>query len=191
MDFTHDRSKTSWNLEFTWFHRVRLSDLDSFDMTSKADLVNLTIGVDRPTFIRFLNRNRTFFLNAQLFMQYIVGYQSSFTSDGPFNARMTVGAFTGYHQDRLIPGIQFVYDFPSYSGAVLWSIAWRVTQSFMIQVGLNGFWGRVDRREAALVAAGTAGQAGRGEGAYHSYVENGLSSVRDRDELFVRLRYTF
>ncbi len=41
------------------------------------------------------------------------------------------------------------------------------------------------------MAAGTAGQAGRGEGAYHSYVENGLSPVRDRDELFLRLRYTF
>jgi len=191
MDFAHDLSGSNWNLEATWFHRVRLSDLDSFDMTSKADLVNLTIGVDRPTFIRFLNKNRTFFLNAQLFMQYVVGYESSFSSDGPFNARLTVGAFTGYHQDRLVPGMQVVYDFPSHSGALLWSMGWRVTQSFLIQIGLNTFWGEVDRREAALVAPGTAGQGGRGDNAYRSYVENGLSSVRDRDELFVRLRYTF
>jgi hypothetical protein len=191
MDFAHDRSKTSWNLEFTWFHRVRLADLDSFDMTSKADLVNLTIGMDRPTFIRFLNRKQTFLLTSQLFLQYVVGYENSFTSDGPFNARITLGVFTGYQHDRLLPGMVFVYDFPSYSGAVLWSIGWRVTQSFTIRVGLNTFWGSPDRREAALVATGTAGQGGRGEGAYHSYVENGLSSVRDRDELFVRLRYTF
>jgi hypothetical protein len=191
MDFAHDRSKTNWNLELTWFRRVRMADLDSFDMTSRADLVNLTIGMDRPTFIRFLNRNQSFLLTAQLFLQGVVGYESSFTSDGPFNARMTVGAFSGYHQDRLLPGVVFVYDFPSHSGALLWSIGWRVTQSFSIRIGLNTFWGEADRREAALVAAGTAGQGGRGEGAYHSWVENGLSTVRDRDELFLRLRYTF
>jgi len=191
MDFAHDRSRSNWNLEFTWFHRVRLSDLDSFDLSTKADLLNLTIGVDRPTFIRFLNKRRTFFMNAQLFLQYVVGYESSFVSDGPFNARLTLGAFTGYQQDRLIPGVQFVYDFPSHSGAVLWSMGWRVTQSFLIQIGLNTFWGRAQRREAALVAAGTAGQGGRGEDAYHTYVENGLSTVRDRDELFLSLRYTF
>jgi hypothetical protein len=191
MDFAHDRSGSSWNIEATWFHEVRLGDLDSFDMNSKADLLNLTIGMDRPTFIRFLNKNQAFFLTAQIFMQYVVGYEKSFTTDGPFNARMTVGAFSGYHQDRLLPGVILVYDFSSYSGAVLWRLGWRVNQSFLIQIGFNTFWGEVDRREAALVAAGTAGQGGRGEGAYHSYVENGLSTVRDRDELFLRLRYTF
>ena len=191
MDFAHDRSGSNWNIEATWFRRVRLGDLDSFDMNSKADLVNLTIGVDRPTFIRFLNRNQSFYMGAQLFLQYVVGYQKSFTTDGPFNARLTVGAFTGYHQDRLLPGLQVVYDFPSHSGALIWSLGWRVTQSFLIRIGLNTFWGEVDRREAALVAAGTAGQGGRGEGAYHSYVENGLSTVRDRDEISIRLRYTF
>jgi hypothetical protein len=102
-----------------------------------------------------------------------------------------VGAFSGYQQDRLVPGVQVVYDFPSHSGALIWSMRWRVTQSFLIQIGLNTFWGSHDRREAALVATGTAGQGGRGEGAYHSYVENGLSTVRDRDELFIRIRYTF
>ena len=191
MDFTHDRSRTSWNIEATWFRQVRLGDLDSFDMNSKADLVNLTIGMDRPTFIRFLNRNQTFLLNVQLFMQYVVGYEKSFSSDGPFNARMTVGAFSGYHQDRLLPGFILVYDFTSYSGAVLWRLGWRVTQNFLIQIGLNTFWG--EPRQARGGAGGRRyGRPGRaGEGAYHSYVENGLTTVRDRDELFLRLRYTF
>jgi hypothetical protein len=30
-----------------------------------------------------------------------------------------------------------------------------------------------------------------GKGAYHSFIENGLSVVRDRDEAFLLLRYTF
>jgi hypothetical protein len=30
-----------------------------------------------------------------------------------------------------------------------------------------------------------------GRDAYRDFVENGLSAVRDRDELFLRLRYTF
>jgi hypothetical protein len=28
-------------------------------------------------------------------------------------------------------------------------------------------------------------------GSQQAYVENGLSSVRDRDEIFMRMRYTF
>jgi hypothetical protein len=30
-----------------------------------------------------------------------------------------------------------------------------------------------------------------GRGAYKSFVENGLSAVRERDEIFMRIRYTF
>jgi hypothetical protein len=30
-----------------------------------------------------------------------------------------------------------------------------------------------------------------GRHAYRDFVENGLSAVRDRDEMFLRIRYTF
>ena len=190
-DFAHDASQSNWNVEFTWFHEQRFTDNASFSTTSDSDVLNLTLSVDRPTFVRFLNKNRTFFVNGQLFLRYITDWRKNYVENGPLNALFTIGVFTGYHQDRLVPGIQFVYDVGAESGAVLWSVAYRATQNFTIQLGLNTFFGTVQSLDAALVGLGTAGSGGRGEGQQHAYAENGLSTVRDRDEIFIRLRYSF
>ena len=190
MDFAEDRTKTSWGVEFTWFPGVLVADNDQFDALAHVDLYNLVVSVDRLTFIRFLNRSRSFFMNLQLFFQYVEDYRSSFPRDGPFNTLATFTVATGYHQDRLVPSVTFVHDFPSSSGAVLASVSYRYTENLSIQVGANAFYGSVRSLEAPLVAPGTAA-GGAGKGAQRFYVENGLSQIRDRDEFFLRLRYTF
>ena len=48
--------------------------------SQEGDAYNLTISVDRPTFVNFLNANRTFFMNAQLFLGYLPDYNQSYTS---------------------------------------------------------------------------------------------------------------
>lgn len=189
-DFAEDRTKTNWGLEFTWFDNVVFSDNDSPEGVTNAQAYNLSISVDRPTFIRFLNPARTFFFNSQVFLQYIDGFRGSFLANGPFNATMTFAVSTGYQQDRLLPSLVVAHNFNSISGAVIANLTYRFTQSFSVQVGLANFYGRVEDRVAALVPVG-APSAGAGLGSQRSYVENGLSSVRDRDEVFLRLRYTF
>jgi hypothetical protein len=189
-DFAEDHTRTNWGVEFTWFQGVPLSDLDSFDTIQRVDPLNLVISVDRPTFINFLNRSRTFFFNSQIFFQYLVGYEDSLAVNGPFNARATFTVATGYYQDRMIPQLTLVHDFSSQSGGVLPALTWRFSESYQITVGANLFYGRVEQTQAALVPrGGLAG--GAGKGAYHSYVEEGLSVLRDRDEIYLRLRMTF
>jgi hypothetical protein len=146
--------------------------------------------VDRPTFIRFLNPSRTFFFNAQLFLNTIAGYRQSFASNGPVIARTTFAVSTGYWQDRVLPSLLWAHDWNSISGALIPSMTYRITQSFSVQVGLAMFYGRVQTKTPALVPF-AAPSAGAGRGSQQSYVENGLSSVRDRDEVFMRMRYTF
>ena len=66
--------------------------------------------MDRPTFVNFLNANRTFFINTQWFVQYVDGFQSGFT--GPINPWDMFGVLaisTGYFQDRLLPSLMLVY----------------------------------------------------------------------------------
>ena len=41
MDFAEDHTRSSWSLEFTWFPEVRMADLNSLDLTTRADLYNL------------------------------------------------------------------------------------------------------------------------------------------------------
>ena len=189
-DFAEDVTKTSWGVEFTWFDRVPMADNDEFDGLTDTQHYNLTVSVDRPTFIRFLNPTRTFFFNAQAFLQYIDGYHSSFLANGPLNAIFTVGVGTGYFQDRVSPSLLVAHDTRSVSGAVIASLTYRYTPELSVTVGGAAFYGRVETTTAPLSGiVGSSGGAGRGSD--RAYVENGLSSIRDRDEVFLRLRYAF
>jgi len=190
MDFVHDPSKTSWSFEATWINDVPMADNDEFDGLTEVDTYNLTISMDRPTFVNFLNANRTFFINTQWFFQQVAGFRESFTSNGPFNALMTFTVNTGFFQDRLLPQITFVYDFGSNSGAVLHAITYRYTENFSASVGVNIFAGRFEKKPRAISPLGTPGFS-TGKHKDSTFVENGLAAVRDRDEIFMRIRYTF
>jgi len=189
MDFAEDFTKSNWGLEFTWIEGLPFTNNNSFDAASETDVFNLTVSVDRPSFINFLNQNRTFFFNSQWFFRYKQDYEKGFTSNGPWEMLATFTVMTGYFQDRLLPGVTFVYDFGSNSGAALPSVTYRFTENFSASFGLAGFWGRYESRSTPFYMNGLDNRVG--EGAYSSYVENGLSAVRERDEAYLRIRYTF
>jgi hypothetical protein len=189
-DFAEDVTKSNWGVEFTWVEDVPASDADEYDGLANVNNYNLTISVDRPTFINFLNPNRTFFFNAQLFTQYQQGYSESFPSNGPWNFLGVVTAATGYFQDRLLVSATAVWDLQSDSGALLPQFTYRFTENFSASFGLAAFNGRVQEVEMALNQIG-GDSARTGRGAYHDFAENGLAPVRDRDEVYLRIKYTF
>ncbi len=189
-DFAEDMTKSNWGTELTWISRQRFTNNDRFDNISESSTINLTVSVDRPTFINFLNQNRTFFFNSQWFFQYITEYNKGFTSNGPYNILGTFTVQTGYFQDRLLPGVTFVYDRRSNSGAALTSIGYRFSEAFSATIGMNFFWGRFQTTDIPIQGLGTVGNQ-VGSAAFTQGVENGLAVVRERDEFFMRLRYTF
>jgi hypothetical protein len=189
-DFAEDWTKTSWSLEATFVEGVPERDNGDFDGLQDVDYYNLTVSVDRPTFVNFLNANRTLFINAQWFFQYVKGFEHTFESNGPWNVLGTLTFTTGYFQDRLEPALTLVYDVGSASWAVLPSVSYRFTENFSAQVGMGLFSGRWEHKDAQLTTVGDPPYR-VGEDYDHMFVENGLSVIRDRDELFLRLRYTF
>jgi hypothetical protein len=189
-DFAEDWTKTNWSIEATWINDIPEDDNGSYDGLSTVDTYNLTVSIDRPTFINFLNANRTFFINTQIFFQYVNGYQRDFTSNGPWNVLATLTFTTGYFQDRLEPTLTFVYDVGSASYAVLPSVSWRFNQDFSVQIGLGFFAGRWEPKTAELNTIGDPPfRVGRDYDKV--FEENGLSPIRDRDEIYLRIRYTF
>ena len=69
-------------------------------------------------------------------------------------------------------------------------ITYRFTENFQASFGLAVFSGREQWR--TMPVAGLAPASDRfGRHAYESFFEPGLSLIRERDEIFVRLRYTF
>ena len=190
MDFAEDRTKSTWSFEATWIEGVPYEDNGERDGITKSDSYNLTISVDRPTFINFLNADRTFFINTQWFFQYLSGHRKGFVVNGPFNVLSTLRVETGYFRDRLQPGFTLVYDFGSRSGAMIPDIGYRFTENLSATISVAWFWGRWERADPAIhPVGGTPMRAGRR--AYTDWVENGLSPVRDRDEVSLILRYTF
>jgi len=189
-DFAEDHTKSNWGVEASWVNRQPFIDDNAFDGISYSPTYNLTVSVDRPTFINFLNQNRTFFFNSQWFFQYIPDYHKSYTNNGPVNVLATFTILTGYHQDRLMLQYTWVYDFLSSSGAFLPQVTYRFTEAFSASVGVNLFFGREQFKVGPINEIRPALNR-VGSHAYDTAVENGLSVLRTHDEIFTTLRYTF
>jgi hypothetical protein len=85
--------------------------------------------------------------------------------------------------------LTLVYDMRSNSGAFLPQVLYRFSAEFSASFGMALFMGREERRDMAISPVALSNRTGRH--ANKDFVENGLSAVRDRDEIFLRLRYTF
>src|SRR5690606_26529329 len=69
-------------------------------------------------------------------------------------------------------------------------VIYRFTENLSATVGANFFFGRQQLVDSA-VSELRAGTNRTGAHAYKDPVENGLSPLRDRDEIYMTLRYTF
>ena len=123
-------------------------------------------------------------------LQYIDNYADGFVANGPFNVLATFHVDTGYFRDRLLPGITFVYDFNSGSGAILPELQYRFTENFSATISMNLFNGRFQQATPALRSiADYPFRAGNQQNS--DWTEQGLAPVRDMDEVALRIRYTF
>ena len=187
-DFAEDLTETSWGLEFTWQEGLRFADNNAADGLSGVDTFNLTISAERPTFLRALNQHRTLLLSAQLFVSAIAGYERGMTADGPWTFLLLTSVTTGYLQDRLNLSASIVWDFRSHSGALLPEASWRFSDRVSATLGLGVFAGGWTRRLRGINAFSTTDDDVLSE---FTYVENGLSPLRDLDHVYVKLRYAF
>ncbi|MEE2678233.1 MAG: hypothetical protein VX546_06600, partial [Myxococcota bacterium] len=190
-DFAEDNTKTNWGVEFTWIAPTPWVDNNSMTSTTDSSAFNLTVSVDRPTFINFLNANRTFFFNTQWFFNYLPDHSDGFTTFGdPFNVLFTFAVFTGYYQDRLLPQLVTVYDFGSQSAGFLPQLGYRFNEAFSVTFGVSFFVGR--SQYVPMPLRGFAPRANRaGPHKYEDGVQRLLANFMRRDEAWMRLRWTF
>jgi hypothetical protein len=188
MDFAEDVTKTNWGMEFTWIDDAITGSSTTESLNQRADFFNLTISMDRPTFVNFLNQNRTLFFNSQWFFGYTKGYNNSFPGNGPNNVLATFTVATGYFQDRLLPSMTFVHDFQSSSGGSIIQVGYRFTENFSTSFGAAIFYGTPQDSPVSTFQLGLGNNGGDFD-SQNSY--NGLSAISERDELFVSMRYTF
>jgi hypothetical protein len=190
LDFAEDWSQTTWGIDFTWIEDAPYINQRAENGYSKEDTLNLTMSIDRPTFVNFLNANRTIFFNSQLFLRYIPGYKrrDTFDVDGPFSLLATLTAFTGFWQDRLLTFMTLIHEVESNSGGQIFQMTYRYSESFSVTVGLSSFYGDPSRQRVLDISPVT-----RFHTADFTQRTNfrGLSAISQRDELFFVIRKTF
>jgi hypothetical protein len=76
------------------------------------------------------------------------------------------------------------------SGAALPQVTYRYNEAFSVTVGAAMFMGRTQYADRSINPLGGVGNL-QGRWRDKVGVENGLAVIRDRDEVFVRIRYTF
>ncbi len=189
-DFAEDVLKTNWGIEFSYVSAADFIDASSPSNSRSSPTYNLTVSVDRPTFINFLNPNRTFLFNSQWFFRYIPNYVhgNAFNDSGPLTALGTFTIFTGYFQDRLLTVLTYVHDLKSNSGAVLPLLSYRFSEAFSVALGVSVFYGKPAQFRIPLnqVALRNDGGDFKERTAYP-----GLSALAERDDIFFTVRYSF
>jgi hypothetical protein len=121
---------------------------------SESDVVRWVIGIDRPTFIPFLNKNRAFVLSFQIFGQHLQDHVLQRVNshgiptlsdvgmvDWKDNYTMTFLIQGNYLNDRLTPQIITAYDVEAGSGAVAPSVDWKINNSWRLTAAINWKFG--------------------------------------------------
>lgn len=181
---------------------------------SKSRVFRHVIGWDRPTFIPFLNKDRTFLLSAQVFGQHLLDHE---VYDGPWGKygmpdwkHNYIGTFLikgFYMNDRLSPQLIVARDFQAKSTAWAPSLEWIATDNFKLTVGANiktgsGAQSWNDCRDCNPFTPFTGGQAGRdpfapGPVGLTGYEPLGrfragpIGMANNENEFFVTARYKF
>jgi hypothetical protein len=176
--------------------RKLFANTQEFSGLSQSDEMVLSLSVDRPTFFNFLNPNRSFFLNFQMFVRYLPNYVGGRrnndgmyqTAVGPFSTQMVLTFFTGYFQDRLAPRVSLVYWPLEQQAAAITGLSYRWNDAFSTSIGYSNFFGHVSQAQGAYFPIAQYGSVEQYNGAV---LGRGAAPVLNRDQAELRFRYTW
>jgi hypothetical protein len=111
---------------------------------SENKVFRYVVGVDRPTFIPFINPNRTTLISAQLFYQHIFNHESEQGAYGTVgmpdwedNVLGTLLIRASYLGDRLNPQVIMARDFAARAWVASPQVEWLQTDDLKFTIGAN------------------------------------------------------
>jgi len=117
------------------------------DMDDKSPVFQMAVGLDRSTFIPFLNRNRTAFLSFQTFLEHIVDYDDGPGRNDGMVAYETSVISTAFMQNYWRNDSIILTNFAAVdwmAGAVIMgpSLRYVYDDHWFFDVGMNVLWGK-------------------------------------------------
>lgn len=181
--------------EASWTANALVSDTTKPDLFADTNVYRWVLGIDRPTFIRFLNPTRSFFLSFQAFGTHLPDVNAG--RFGNPNGAHDNFIFTFFVQnqflrDQLVYLIFGAFGTTGVDGTLGGNAEYLITNHWSVQLGITAFLG--SRREHDLSAFGGFPADGRpvsetGFGIGH--MQAGGSERNQMNEFWGRIRYRF
>jgi hypothetical protein len=214
MDMQLDSIKSSLRLETALTKGEEFANTAKPGLYSESKVWRYVIGLDRPTFIPFLNESRAFLLSGQIFGQHLLDheeYRGPWGKYGmPDHEHNHIATFLmkgWYQNDRVSPQIIMAHDFEAGSSVAAPSLEWLFSDNLKITVGANYKFGDgaqkySDVRDGNPFPPFSGGQNGRspliqGMAGLTGYEPLGrfragpIGMANKEDEVFVTVRYKF
>ena len=204
-DYFEGYTGTVLRVESSWTLGELVNNTRKANWVDKSDVMRWSIGIDRPTWIKWLNKNRTFFLSMQMFDTWYLNHEGgtlpgSETHTGYYvdehNFITTFFFIANYMRDRLTPIGFVVWEEASRSYVAGLSTEWKIDNHWSIKGGLNTIWGGTEnfRHDSgpfrSFVVPGANGNNPFQESVF-GVAHEGIGALRGNDELFMQMKYQF
>jgi len=140
-------TKAVYRMEFLYEDRP----YEYMNGIDRLGTIKALLGIDRPTFINFLNPNRTFGLGFQIFDFWVTegaddikkngGHTLGGSSVTEHETGISFSADTGYFQDRVKPNMLYIYNISLRTSYLQVGSEFRFTDNLIGYVGVSTFWG--------------------------------------------------
>lgn len=154
-DWYSERAKASFRIETSYTKDEEYPDTSKPSLYSQSDVLRAVFGFDRPTFIRFLNRDRAFLISGQVFYEGILDHETYRANSLGIPTVDEIGfqhwkndvfltlLFQGnYMNDRLTPQILAAYDTQAGAGVVGPSIEYKPSNNWVFKLSGNFKWAK-------------------------------------------------
>ena len=200
MDYFESWSGVVMRIESSWTFDEIYNNTWRSDWVDEGDVMRFSLGFDRPTFIPFLNKDRTFFLSLQIFDTWYWDHEGD-KNTGMFvdeHNWITTFFFIGnYMRDKLKPIGFYVWEEASNSHVAGFNVEWLIDNHWSIKGGFHLIWGGTNNttHDTGPFTNYITQGAGATQNPYVTSVfgpgRQGIGSVRNYDELTFELKYQF
>jgi len=206
MDYFESWSGVVMRVESSWTFDEIVNNTRSVDWVDHSDIMRFSLGFDRPTFIPFLNKDRTFFLSLQIFDTWYWDHEGD-KNTGYFvdeHNWITTFFFIGnYKRDTVKPIGFYVWEEASNSHVAGFNVEWLLNNHWSVKGGFHLIWegdNNTTHDVGPYANFITNGPTGLGAGHANQYPfvtsvfgpgRQGIGALRNYDEVFFELKYQF
>jgi hypothetical protein len=181
--------------ETSWTANALLIDTTKPDLLADGNIYRYVIGIDRPTFVRWLNPNRSFFLSLQAFGTHIPDVHAG--RYGNPNGANDNFIFTFFVQnqfmrDQLVYLLFGAFGTTGVDGTTGGNVEYLITNNWSVQLGVTAFLGSRREHDLSTFAVFTTDRRPFSESGFGiGHMQAGGSERNQMNEFWGRIRYRF